>query len=408
MIIFCNLFNDVSCIPGILKRLVTHPHGIFLSYNNDYRKKTINQMFSEHINSRLLLLNDVGLNEDKINGNEYDINKIPPLYRWIRFHDHVIFDINHAIADGFTVIYMLQDFLKLLNNDYKLYNNDNVPYTFIEDCIDKKYESSKILNFISEYCVPTPLALWFGKRYTHNNLCVKYNPLSFYLHNDDILRFQYNNAGIMNNDLLAFPLGKYDKNNWEIAYQYSTLPMDASLKIIKICKQQKARMSSLVQYIANAAVIEAHNDILTKDYYKTVINNTFRTTPMYKKPKNVYCGMHSASYCTVIEYYKNAPLNSDQFWDTIRKIGRSLVTDERVKKIYKNKFPWMNTKKFLNQTWDMEGYYGEIPMPPTITNPGIMQANLNPNWKYKLTQSLGGHNPGGTLYSFIMCLNLFI
>ena len=369
-----------------------------VSYKMGERYQTPKEAYLDQLNSRFLLLNDFGLNEDNIDRNEYDINQIPTLYRYIRYHDHIIFNINHAIADGITMITIQKDFVKLLNNDYTLYKNDMIPYTCIEECIDKKYESNGILNFIGEYAIPTSLALWFGKVYSHNNLCLKYNPLGFYLHNDEILRFRYNYTRIMNTGLLAFPLGNYDKNKWESDCQSAILNSEVSLKIIDICKQQKAKVSSLMQYITNAAVIEAHNDILTKDYYKTVINNTFRTTPMYKKPSNIYSGMHSASYCTFIEYYKNAKANSDQFWDVIRKISRSLVTDERVKKIYKNKFPWLNVKRILNESWDMKGWFGELPFPPIISNPGLVNINLNSNWKYKAVQIFGGHNPGGILY----------
>merc|ERR1712157_696440 len=124
------------------------------------------------------------------------------------------------------------------------------------------------------------------KHYANNAFCAKYNPLSAAIHHDDILRFQHMFAD-ENESMVAFPLRAYDKTDWTLAYVDFILPADLSKRITSLCKREKCRISPLLQYVTNAAVIESHEE-LTGDFYRAIVGNTFSTIPMYEQPKNVH------------------------------------------------------------------------------------------------------------------------
>eukprot|EP00483_Globobulimina_turgida_P010336 UN10356 len=133
-----------------------------------------------------------------------------------------------------------------------------------------------------------------------------------------------------------------------------------------------------------------------------MVNNVFSTIPMYKDAAKIYLGIHASSFMTVVEYYKNLKIGSDRFWQIIRKIDEQVLNDDMVSKVFKNKFPYMNLKKFMRFVLDDKNdiFEGKGIGAPTITNPGLMRINKS-EWKYKITESIGGANPGvgmGAMY----------
>eukprot|EP01084_Bolivina_argentea_P037859 70005_1 len=344
------------------------------------------KLLVKELNHRFLLLNDLNLSHQDIIDGKYDINNIPPLYRIFIIDDWLLLNFNHCTADGLSFIAMLNDFLALLNND--TFDPTLIKYSTIEQCIKPHLASSALTRKINNL-IPTSWALRFGKFYATNYYLRKYNPLS--LHRDELLRFQF----YFSKEFLTFPLKAYNKKDYSINFKTFRLSHKISKGLRKQCKLHKIHMSSLFQYLAIAALIECH-DVLKDNYYKTQANNVFTTIPMYKDPdfKKVYLGIHACGYGTVIEYYRNIKIGSDKFWDNLGKIDAQVLNDNMVSKVYKNKFPYMNLKKFM-RFWlnDESEIFKGIGGAPTITNPGLMDINKD-YWKHKITESYGGANPG--------------
>merc|ERR1712032_1035442 len=114
--------------------------------------------------------------------------------------------------------------------------------------------------------------------------------------------------------------------------------------------------------------------------------------------------MHSCAYNKVIPWYRNIAVNSEPFWDIIAKIGDLELTDDRVIKLYKNKFPVFNFKRFLNYTWN--DMIGKRSMgPPTVSNPGRFDWN-RPHYKHRVIRANCGSNPAigfGAPYLLTAC-----
>ena len=276
------------------------------------------------MNHRFLLLNDCYLTKQRIKTNQYDINSIPQLYRVFVCGDEFVINMNHAIADGMSSIAIFSDLMRLINNDK--FSNTKIPYLSIEQCIKQKYASSAIYNKITNY-TPTHLALKFGKFYANNHYLSHYNPLG--LHRDEIQRFKF----YFSDKLVTFPLGPFDKTDYRINFKHFHLSKAITFGIKMQCKQNKVHMSSLFQYLASAAMIECHGDVLKKDYYKTLFNNIFTTVPMYEDPKKIYLGVHAAGFMSEIEYFRDLKIGGNKFWNVIRKIDNQVVSDDMVTKV---------------------------------------------------------------------------
>merc|ERR1712154_605223 len=69
--------------------------------------------------------------------------------------------------------------------------------------------------------------------------------------------------------------------------------------------------------------------------------------------------------------------------------------DGMVGKVFQNKFPFMNLKKFMKYAIDDEQniFGGRSIAPPTVSNPGVLRIN-KAHWKYKVSKFIGASNPG--------------
>eukprot|EP01084_Bolivina_argentea_P037860 70006_1 len=76
-----------------------------------------NKMVLREMNHRFLLLNDLNLTTEKLKNGNYNINKIPTLYRVFLWDNYLLFNWNHAIIDGISNGFVMFDVLSLLNND---------------------------------------------------------------------------------------------------------------------------------------------------------------------------------------------------------------------------------------------------------------------------------------------------
>eukprot|EP01084_Bolivina_argentea_P283558 485678_1 len=375
----------IGCLPYKISRHETPTH----------KEDLLHELYLKEMNHRFLLLNDFNLTAEDIENKKYDIHAISPLYRIVIYNDYIIINIQHAIGDGLCLLELQQEFMKLINDDSS-YSDKVIKFQKLEDCINPKYASSPFLNQMINYLVPTWFAMWFSKIYANNSYLSKYNPLS--LHSDDILRFKHmychRNMFKHNGDQYAFPLSvSYDKMDWRIDNVYFKLDKNTSANILSQCKLHKVHLSSLIMYIANAATIECHNNILKKDYYKTVIGNMFSARPLFIAPNGHYFGMMAVPYNNMIEYYKSVVIGSDRFWEVTHKITQMLldVDDNKIVNVYKNKFPFLNTKKWIRYTWN--NLLGKMPMgPPTISNLSVCKLNKN-DYKYKATSYLLAANP---------------
>ena len=82
-----------------------------------------------------------------------------------------------------------------------------------------------------------------------------------------------------------------------------------------------------------------------------------------------------------------------------------VLNDDMVSKVFKNKFPYINAKKFMRFILDHEDEAYDIFKGRgfglcTITNPGLMRMNKD-GWKHKIIESYGAANPGvgmGAMY----------
>ena len=173
--------------------------------------------------------------------------------------------------------------------------------------------------------------------------------------------------------MVSFPLTAYDKRDWSLEYLDFILPRAVSRRIAALCKRERCRISPLLQYVANAAVIESHAQ-LEGDFYRSVLGNTFSTIAMYKRPRRVHIGFHASAQNSLMEYHRRMPLKSAAFWTLMRRLSRTEVVDGNIVALYRNKFPVFNFKKFVHHTWD--DLIGARSMgPPTISNPGKMALN---------------------------------
>eukprot|EP01084_Bolivina_argentea_P254676 428199_1 len=130
----------------------------------------IHKLVVEELNHQYILLNDCNLTSNDMKTGNYDINKIPPLYRIFVIKDSLLLSFNHAIGDGVSMFAMITDFLGLLNGEKC--DNTVIPYTNIEQCIDPKYASSAISRKISNL-IPMSWAIRFSKFYCNNSFLSK-------------------------------------------------------------------------------------------------------------------------------------------------------------------------------------------------------------------------------------------
>eukprot|EP01083_Nonionella_stella_P049397 131657_1 len=356
----------------------------------------LHQLLVRELNFRYLLLNDLNITQSDITHNKYDIADIPPLYRIIICGDHWMLSYNHGIGDGMSWTMLFNDFMCLLNGD--TFDDTPQKYSSVEQCIDPKYAKSSLINTLTNYLVPSWFAINFNKFYCNNRFLSHYNPLG--LHPDDILRTQFVYAREYNNKkMVAFPLCEsYDKYNFNIDFIQIGFTKTETVRIKKQCQTNKVHISSLLQYIVNAAMIESYPEALCNDYYETVIGNVFSSIPLYREPNKIPIGIHASSYYNVIPYERNTKIGSVSFWKMIHQISAKLLDrdkdQKRIRNIYKKKFPFMNMKKFLQYAWDdRSNWMGKLPCPPTVTNPGVFNLN-KPHWKHQIVDSFGSANPG--------------
>eukprot|EP01083_Nonionella_stella_P115073 340747_1 len=349
----------------------------------------IHELTRREINHRFLLLNDFDITAQDITNHNYSVNSVCPLYRVFICSDYFVLNINHAIGDGMSLATVMRDLLRLLNGDAS-FTYTIVPYTTIEQCIDPQYAASATQRKISNW-IPTHWSISFGKFYANHSFLRKWNPLKF--HRDDLLSLQY----MFNTEFLQFPLQHpYNRHDFTMDYVLCPLSKSVSLNIKRACKSHKVHISSVLAYIVNAAMIEAHNDILTNDSYKTMIGNVFTTVPMYRKEKRTpQVGIHAGGYLTVIQYYKETEIGSDKWWNLIHKISDQVLNDKKIHNIYKSKFPYMNIKKYMHYAMDDKyNVIGDRAMAaPSISNPGVFDVNKD-FYKYKMLGFFGVANPG--------------
>eukprot|EP01084_Bolivina_argentea_P272647 464278_1 len=116
--------------------------------------------------------------------------------------------------------------------------------------------------------------------------------------------------------------------------------------------------------------------------------------------------MNAVPYNNIIPYCKNAKIGSDKFWQLVTNISETLwdKDDNKVIKVYKQKFPFLNTKKWIRYNW--EYLIGDVPMgPPTVSNMQTIDVNKN-NYKYKTTEWYATANPAvGFGAPYINCVN---
>ena len=376
----------------------------------DAKTSDLHKLLNRECNHRFILLNHCGLTENNLDvTKDYDINKIPALYRLFIIGDSLLFNGHHGLFDGYTSNRMIRDYLYLLNDDIKGFDPKVVEYTTIEQCIKPQYKQSYITKKLSDW-TPLKYSYLFGKYYANNWLMQKYNPLSFFMHKHDLLRFQF--AYNENNGILSFPIRQngdktFNKKDMMMDCIMFKLQTEYALKLKAVCKLNKVPMSTLMQYICFAAIIDTYSDILTENKYKTVIGSAMSTIPLYseeakKKNNNNFAGAHICEMLGVCEYDKTVKIGSDKFWDNIRGLGEQSLGD------INNKFPIpINSKRVANGIYK-EGILTDTQsmVPPAVTNPGKLMFNMDDKWRYKVTEFYGASNPAsglGAAYLMASC-----
>eukprot|EP01084_Bolivina_argentea_P305654 528049_1 len=378
----CNKNNDeydsiyIGCLP---------PDIIICQNINDFDK-----LFRKEMNQRFKLLNDVGLTTpDDIENGKYNIKNIPALYKVIKCDDYLIFKTHHALLDGISFNYVFSDLLCLLNNNSN-FNDTLIKYTSAEQSMKDKYKASPPPKIVSKLLsmVPPSYLQRFIIFYANNSFLSYYNPLNF---QDFILlatKYVFNDC----NDILQFTLNKhYNKKDWKLDAVCFKLNKIQSTNLLKKCKLNNCKFSLLLQYITFSAFIECHNDILKENYYKSVLANVFSTIPMYKEPNKPHIGCHAAASLNIIEYHQNIRINSDEFWDAIRKISKRTSDSDTM---FTNLLPMpVNPKRTFYETWNNPLIESKPLQIVPISNAQKYKLNAA-DYKLKMTEFYNVTNPG--------------